>query len=150
DACASRVAELAVASGSVNARLLGLVQRMVRSVDTGQLDELAADFARMAALVPDEPLIAACSYAFLYAQLGQPEHSRGHLDRLVAAGADALPRDSEWLPAMAQVAVASVLTGHRAAAELAYRALSPYPGLCAVEGIFAGTWGSVAAHLGLL
>jgi len=150
DACASRLAELAVASGSVNARLLGLVQRMVRSVDTGQLDELAADFALMAALVPDEPLIAACSYAFLYAQLGQPEHSRGHLDRLVAAGADALPRDSEWLPAMAQVAVASVLTGHRAAAELAYRALSPYPGLCAVEGIFAGTWGSVAAHLGLL
>lgn len=150
DQRASRLAELAAASGSVNARLLGLVQRMVRSVNTGQGEELAADFVQMAALVPEQPLVAACSYAFLHAQLGQPEQSRVHLDRLVAAGADALPRDSEWLPAMAQVGVASVLVGHRGAAELAYRELSPYPELCAIEGIFAGTWGSVAAHLGLL
>jgi hypothetical protein len=46
--------------------------------------------------------------------------------------------------------VAAVLADHRGAAELAYRLLTPYAGHCAVEGILAGSWGSVAAHLGLL
>jgi tetratricopeptide (TPR) repeat protein len=149
DECAARLADLASASGSANARLLRLVQRMVRAGNSGQVEELAADFAQMARLVPDEPLVAACSFAFLHAHLGQPEQSRGYLDRVVA-DADTLPRDSEWLPQMAQVAVAAVLTGHRVAAEWAYRVLSPYPTLCVIEGIFAGTWGSVVAHLGLL
>ena len=48
-----------------------------------------------------------------------------------------------------QVAVAAVLADHRAAAELAYRVLTPYARQCAVEGILAGSWGSVAAHLGM-
>ena len=38
----------------------------------------------------------------------------------------------------------------RVVAELAYRVLKPYAGQCAVEGNLAGSWGSVAAHLGLL
>jgi hypothetical protein len=61
-----------------------------------------------------------------------------------------VPRDGEWLPKFVQVAVAAVLADHRKAAELAYQMLEPYAGQCAVEGILAGSWGSVAAHLGLL
>src|SRR5262249_24542314 len=56
----------------------------------------------------------------------------------------------EWLPKYVQVSVAAVLAGHRAAAELAYQLLKPYARRSAVGGILAGSWGSVAAHLGLL
>jgi hypothetical protein len=51
---------------------------------------------------------------------------------------------------MVQAGVAAVLSDHRPAAELVYRELSRYPEQCAIEGILAGTWGSLAAHLGLL
>jgi hypothetical protein len=64
--------------------------------------------------------------------------------------AGTVPRDGEWLPKYVQVAVAAVLADHQTAAEVAYRTLEPYAGQCAVEGILAGSWGSVAAHLGLL
>jgi hypothetical protein len=64
--------------------------------------------------------------------------------------AGVVPRVGEWLPKFVQVSVASVLAGHRAAAELAYQMLTPYAAQCAVEGNLAGSWGSVAAHLGLL
>src|SRR5262249_11145754 len=53
-------------------------------------------------------------------------------------------------PKYVQVSVAAVLADHRRAAEVAYQLLKPYAGQCAVGGILAGSWGSVAAHLGLL
>jgi tetratricopeptide (TPR) repeat protein len=147
DTRAGELARLAEQAGSVNARLLGLVQRYVRLMSQGQADELAADFADIVGLIPDDPRAAVCAQAFLHAHRGQLAEARADLDRVVAG---AVPRDGEWLPKFAQVAVAAVLADHRAAAELAYRLLEPYAGQCAVEGILAGSWGSVAAHLGLL
>ena len=69
------------------------------------------------------------------------------LDRVVAV---TVPRDGDWLPKYVQVSVAAVLAGHRAAAEMAYQLLSRTPGNVPWSGILAGSWGSVAAHLGLL
>jgi tetratricopeptide (TPR) repeat protein len=147
DEHARELSELAEQAGSVNAQLLGLVQRFVRLVSEGRADELAGDFAEIVGLIPDEPQSAACAQALLDARRGRLAEARADLDRVVAG---TVPRDGEWLPKYVQVSVAAVLAGHRTAAELAYRLLKPYAGQSAVEGILAGSWGSVAAHLGLL
>ena len=56
--------------------------------------------------------------------------------------------DSEWLPAMVQSAQVALLLTDLGAARTVYAALEPYAGLFAVEGILAGTWGSVDGFLG--
>jgi hypothetical protein len=61
-----------------------------------------------------------------------------------------MPRDSEWLPSMAQVAETIALTGRHPVARWAYDALSPYAGLVVVEGICAAVRGPVRRHLALL
>jgi len=147
DEQARELSELAGHAGSVNAPLLGLVQRFVRLVSEGRASELGADFAGIVSLIPADPRATACAQALLHARRGEFAEARADLDRVVAG---TVPRDGEWLPKYAQVSVAAVLAGHRAAAEVAYRLLEPYAGCCAVEGILAGSWGSVAAHLGLL
>ena len=147
DAQARELRGLAERAGSVNARLLGLVQRFVRLVGEGRADEVTGEFAEIVGLIPDDPRAAVCAQAFVNAHRGQLAEARADLDRVVAG---VVPRDGEWLPKFVQVAVAAVRADHRKAAELAYQVLEPYAGLCAVEGILAGSWGSVAAHLGLL
>ncbi|MGA2829078.1 MAG: AAA family ATPase [Streptosporangiaceae bacterium] len=147
EAYANELDDLAGCSGGSNARLLTLVQRYVRLMSEDRADELAGDFAAIVALLPDDPAIAVCARAFFNAHRGQLAQARADLDR-VAAGE--VPRDGEWLAKYVQAAVAAVLADHRTAAELAYRVLTPYARQCAIEGILAGSWGSVAAHLGLL
>ncbi len=144
---ARELGELAERAGSVNARLLGLVQRFIRLVSEGRADELAGDFAEIMGLIPDDPQAGACAHALLCARRGLLAEARADLDRVVAG---TVPRDGDWLPKYVQVSVAAVLAGHRPAAEAAYQLLKPYAGQCAVGGILAGSWGSVAAHLGLL
>jgi hypothetical protein len=144
---AGELSELADRAGSVNARLLGLVQRFVWLIGEGRADELTGDFAEIVDLIPDDPQAGACARALLSARRGQLAEARADLDRVVAA---TVPRDGDWLPKFVQVSEAAVLAGHRAAAELAYQVLRPYAAQCAVGGILACSWGSVAAHLGLL
>ena len=146
-ACATELSELGERSGSTNARLLALVQRYVQLMSEDRAGELASDFTRILTELPDDPRIAVCARAFFHARRGELAPARAALDRVVAGE---VLRDGEWLPRYVQVAVAAVLADHRAAAELAYRVLTPYARQCAVEGILAGSWGSVAAHLGLL
>jgi AAA ATPase domain len=147
EACANELNDLAERSGGVNARLLALVQRYVWLMSEDRAGELGGDFAAIVALLPDDPQPVVCARAFFNARRGQLLQARADLDRVTAGE---VPRDGEWLHKYVQVAVAAVLTDHRPAAELAYRVLTPYAGQCAVEGILAGSWGSVAAHLGLL
>ena len=61
-----------------------------------------------------------------------------------------MPRDSEWLPSLAQVAETLALIGPHPVARWVYDALAPYAQLFAVEGICAAVRGPVSRHLGLL
>ena len=152
---ARELGELTERAGSVNARLLGLVQRFGRLVgedragglDGGPDGGLDGNLAEIVALIPDDPRAAASAHAFLSAHRGQLAEARGYLDQVVAV---TVPRDGDWLAKYMHVSVAAVLAGHRAAAEMAYQLLKPYARNCAVGGILAFSWGSVAAHLGLL
>jgi hypothetical protein len=147
DEYARELGELAERAGSVNARLLGLVQRFVRLVSEDRADELDDELAEIVALIPDDPRAAASAHGFLSAHRGQLAEARAYLDQVVAG---TVPRDGDWLPKYVNVSVAAVLADHRAAAEMAYQLLKPYARRCAVGGILACSWGSVAAHLGLL
>jgi hypothetical protein len=147
DEQARELAELAERAGSGNARLLGLVQRFIRLDSDGRADELADNFAEIMGLLPDDPQAGACARALLDARRGRLAEARADLDPVLAG---TVPRDGDWLPKHVQISVAAVLADHRPAAEAAYQSLQPYAGQCAVAGILAGSWGSVAAHLGLL
>src|SRR6476659_829467 len=72
--------------------------------------------------------------ALVLAQVGRTEDARAQLEAMVPL-LPAIARDSEWLPAMAQVAETIALTGPHPVARWAYDALSPYAGLVVVEGI---------------
>ncbi|GAA2095695.1 hypothetical protein GCM10009841_06980 [Microlunatus panaciterrae] len=87
--------------------------------------------------------------ALVSAQLGETDRARVELDAAVPLLRRA-PRDSEWLPMMAQFAeVVAVLGPHPAAAPV-YDELAPYADLFVVEGIGAALRGPVHRHLGLL
>ena len=87
--------------------------------------------------------------ALVLAQVGRTGDARAQLEAVVPL-LPVMPRDSEWLPAMAQVAETIALTGPHPVARWAYDALSPYAGLVVVEGICAAVRGPVHRHLALL
>jgi len=87
--------------------------------------------------------------ALVLAQVGRAEYAGAQLEAMVPL-LPAIARDSEWLPAMAQVAETIALTGPHPVARWAYDALSPYAGLVVVEGICAAVRGPVRRHLALL
>ena len=71
--------------------------------------------------------------ALVLAQVGRTEDARAQLEAMVPL-LPAIARDSEWLPAMAQIAETIALTGPHPVARWAYDALSPYAGLVVVRG----------------
>jgi hypothetical protein len=83
------------------------------------------------------------------AQLGDRDAARQRLDA-VAPRLGSLPRDSEWLPCIAQVAETIGLIGPHPIARWTYDALKPFADLFAVEGIGAAIRGPVHHHLALL
>ena len=62
----------------------------------------------------------------------------------------ALPRDSEWLPTLAQAVEAVVAVGGHPVARPLYELLLPYAELFVVEGIGAALRGCLHRHLGML
>jgi len=141
-------ANLGQRAGSGNANLLVETQRWCLAAEAGHTEEVGrllgelerADLGAVWAQV---------SRALALAQLGRFGDSRAQLDA-VAPLLGAMPRDSEWLPALAQVAETIALIGPHPAARWVYDALSPYAQLFAVEGICAAVRGPVSRHLGLL
>lgn len=146
------VAELEAAvrrSGSSNARLLQLTQALVLGVTAGRAADVLATFDRFLDLSGYDPDAGYCTLAMLRALDGETQEAA----RLLAAYLDVRTpstRDSEWLPELVQAAMTAAVLGDETAAARIYPMLAPYAGIFAVEGILAGTWGSVDAHLGRL
>jgi tetratricopeptide (TPR) repeat protein len=135
---------------SVNAELLVLTHRWIHWVqigDTAALRRLIEEFDDGDAL--PRATWAWVSLAFGFAQLGRLNAARLRLDA-VADELRSAPRDSEWVPMLAQVAEAVSLCGGHPVAEWAYEALLPYRAQHIVEGIGAVALGSVEHPLGQL
>ncbi|BCJ27608.1 AAA family ATPase [Actinocatenispora sera] len=143
DACA-----LGDRAGSRNAAVLTRTQRWCLLAATGDRDGVAE---LGAGLDPDQfgtvwPYV---TLALILAQTGRVDAARARLDA-VAPRLPSAPRDSEWLPMLAQVAETVGVVGSHPVADPAYRALAGYAGMWVVEGIGAAVRGPVDRHLGLL
>jgi hypothetical protein len=135
----------ALGTGSSNAEVLTLTARWVLAAQRGATDELEA-LHRHVEAVASEALWMQVSAALMSVQLGDLAQARSRFAP-VADRLGELPRDSEWLPALAQAAlVVEGLGGHPVAPRL-FDLLAPYADLWAVEGIGAALRGPV--HLSL-
>ncbi|MCE0765670.1 hypothetical protein LWC35_22590, partial [Pseudonocardia kujensis] len=142
----AELAGLVTRSRSGNAEILLLTQRFVAAVLGGRPED--ADLEGFLRLAPALGPSVYATHALLRALAGEPG-AADLLDRWLD-GRAAGPHDSEWLPEAVQVAQAALLLGDRTAAARTYALLLPHAGLFAVEGMVAGTWGSVDAFLGRL
>jgi hypothetical protein len=87
--------------------------------------------------------------AHVAAHQGRAGEAAARLDA-VTPRLTASPRDSEWLPMMAQLAEAVGTIGGHPVARWAYEQLFPFAELLVVEGIGAALRGPVHRHLGIL
>ena len=148
--CAARndeVAALAARSGSENARMLWGTQRWCLLVEQGDRAELTGLIAELPS--PEVAVWMQVTWALVTAQIGDVDDARRRLDA-VAPALETLPRDSEWLATLAQVAETIALVGPHPVGEWVYAELLPYGDQFAVEGIGAAVRGPVHLHLGLL
>ncbi|MGQ0831337.1 MAG: ATP-binding protein [Microthrixaceae bacterium] len=149
--CLHRAEELGALGGSTNSRLLGQVSAVMTAID--RRDQAAVDrsLTRMIDEMPEiiDPY-ADVTTAFAAAALGDLERARRYLALVSPAGLAALPRDSEWVCAMAQAAYAVARTELRPLAAYLVAQLEPVADLGAVEGIGAYTHGSAHRFLAML
>ncbi|MEU1271995.1 AAA family ATPase [Streptomyces sp. NPDC005799] len=152
DDCAAALDEveaLGREAGSANAALLAGTQRWCLYTDTGDLDGVTRLLAVMPPLDRLPGLWPLVSLALLAAQFGRLEEAARRLSA-VAPHLGTAPRDSEWLPMVAQAAETVAATGSHPCASALYDLLAPYAGLYVVEGIGAAVRGPVDRHLALL
>jgi hypothetical protein len=152
DDCAAaldEVDELGRRSGSGNAELLAVTQRWCLYVDRGDAAGLER-IRKEASLLERSPLLwPRVTLALVAAQSGRLDEAARRLSA-VAPRLGGAPRDSEWLPMVAQAAETVAAVGSHPSARLLYDLLAPYAGLFAVEGIGAAVRGPVDRHLALL
>jgi tetratricopeptide (TPR) repeat protein len=113
-----------------------------------ELLELAAEAADSPTLVPAEFAFQA-TVARLAADAGQLERARAGLDRLSAAGLDALPQSSTWLTGMLAIAEAAAALSDVAVAKDVYRLLLPFAELPVMPSLGVACFGSTHRPLGL-
>ena len=101
---------------------------------------LLADIARWSV----EPSQWDRCFAAIYAHSGVFDKARYHMDRITTAGLDTIPKDSEWVELMRQLAEAALLLADRKVAEEIRGRLAPYADLWAVDGIGGACFGRVA------
>ncbi|WP_458245638.1 ATP-binding protein [Streptomyces sp. MAI_2237] len=136
-------------AGSANAGLLAVTQRWCLYTETGDRAGLQGIMAEAAVLERFPLLWPRVTLALLAAQSGRPEEAARRLSA-VSPRLRRAPRDSEWLPMLAQAAETVAAVGSHPAAPVLYELLAPYTGLFVVEGIGAAVRGPVDRHLALL
>lgn len=148
-AALDEVEELGRRAGSGNAGLLAVTQRWCLYADTGDTAGLARIRAEATVLERSPMLWPRVTLALLAAQSGRFDEAARRLSA-VAPRLGGAPRDSEWLPMVAQAAETVAAVGSHPSAPHLYDLLAPYAGLFAVEGIGAAVRGPVDRHLALL
>ena len=137
-------------AGSENATMLLHTVRIVRALDAGDGDAAEACVADFTGEVAYLPVSNQIALATIWSGTDRTARSHAVLDRLAATGLGGVPRDSEWLPSICQLAETCNALLRPDVAEMAYAELEPFGDLFAIEGIGAATRGSAFRHLGLL
>ena len=150
DALLAQVEELGEASSSVNAVVLATVFGFMTALD--RRDTATADrlLGEMSSTMPDTiGLYLDVTSAYSSALLGRFDEARAALDRLTDDVVARVPRDSEWLCCLAQLAVASARAGDQRWAAVARDRLAPFADLACVEGIGAYLHGPAHRYLAM-
>jgi tetratricopeptide (TPR) repeat protein len=147
----NRALDQGTLGGSGNSRLLADVHELMTAVDRRDAPAIERGLTGMLNAIP-EVLKAYVDLmnAYVGAALGDHDRARHSLAQLTPTALEELPRDSEWICAMVQLAATAVRTGHPELTALARAQLEPVADLCAVEGIGAYLHGPVHRFLGLL
>ncbi|MEX2293577.1 MAG: AAA family ATPase [Acidimicrobiales bacterium] len=148
---AERALELGALGGSANSLLLVRVHELMVAVD--QRDRAASKQA-MATMLQFFPEIispyADVTNAFRDVALGDLDRARLSMHAVSPDRIAALPRDSEWVPLLVQLAAVSARLGLPALVRYVRAELEPFADCAGVEGIGAYLHGSVHRFLGLL
>jgi hypothetical protein len=116
--------------------------------ERGELGPYAPFFERLARQVAPPGWLPAL--AWVRAQAGQPEHARELIEAMSEAGFATLPRDSLFVPRLAQVAHVVAELGDAMLADRVEPLLAPYGEFWVVLGPAATTLGPVAYSIGAL
>ena len=146
---AKQVATLAQKAQSPNAEMMAwtLSWRIARlRQDSRAIRELVGRMVEWAETFAGSD----CTFALLFAESGDPERGRRHLRRLMNAGLDSLPVDSEWVEMLWLLGEAAILLDEREAEHAVHDALEPYADLWAVDGYGGACFGQVADLLARL
>jgi hypothetical protein len=135
-------------AGSDNAFLLCVTQRWCLFGELRDRDGIKQLFSRVD-VDQGGAAWARISSVLVMAQIGERDEARRRLDA-VAPLVESLPRDSEWLASIAQVAEAIGFIGPHPIARSTYDSLRPFADLFVIEGIGAGIRGPVHRYLGIL
>jgi tetratricopeptide (TPR) repeat protein len=135
------------AAGTENATTLALVQDLIAAVDF-EPDRAPGVHAMTGEITMPEGGVAVTTALVRHREGRTPEALR----LLASEGGRimALPRDSEWLPAIVQIADMARELPAEPLVAWAYRELAPYPDAWSVEGIGAAVRGPAERALGLL
>ncbi len=130
------------------ANYFGILGFMLRR-EQGRLDEVEAAVTEFVSRYPAVPAWR-CGLILLHAELGRDDLARAELESMAASTFHDLPRDINWLPAMAWLSLASARLDCARAATPLYDLLAPHAARCVVTGHPIFCLGSTAHHLGLL
>lgn len=127
-----------------------------RSIFTAKLLMLRRDQGRIAELLPATEALARgpipaweAAHGWALLEAGEKESGRQVYERLTARGLGALPRDLNWLAAMAKLAEAAALLADVPRANEIYELLLPYAARN-VQVTLSTCWGPVERQLALL
>ncbi len=128
------------------ARHFFTAQMVIIRREQGRLGEIVGEIERFAELTTGVPAWA-CGVTFAYAELGRRAEARRKFERLASGDFLDLPRDMNWLLALAMLARTCALLRDTRRAELLYTLLLPY----ARRNVYANVFdGNVSLYLGLL
>ena len=117
--------------------------------EQGRLEEMESVLTAATDLYPAVPAWR-CALAWLYADARREDACRAEFERLAEDDFRDLPRDGNWLTAVAYAARACAYLGDPDRAAILYEQLRPYARLNVVTGLGIHCLGSVELYLGLL
>jgi tetratricopeptide (TPR) repeat protein len=150
---ADQLAAEALAAGApaeaVTATQYYSIQLLAIRREQGRMGELEQAARRLVADNPDRPAWRA-ALADLLCEEGRLSEARDEFELLAAREFDDIPRDLDWMIAMALLSDVCAELGDVARAELLYARLEPHADANVVIGLAAACLGSAAGYLGRL
>jgi hypothetical protein len=139
---AAEVETLAVQAQSANAEMMGWALRFHVARRAHDVEAIREMVGLVIDGLEDYPAWG-CQLALVHAELGEPERSRQLVRRMLDAGLDAVPKDSEWAELLWAFGEAALLVDEADAVRAVHAALEPYADLWAVDGFGAACLGQV-------